>query len=446
MASQPPTPPGAGARGAAAEEEAFVLAQTQGFLPQPEGGDGREGGGDVYPDEDPRGFGGEGDGGDDLDGEPLGAAYDYANHPAVVGFQDAAEGDPGAGAGRRDDQPILGNPAAGRREAPPPPKRAAVRPPGAPVGLNIPAGIPLYDAAGRLLGYQPAAPIQPPPTASVPRGIPLYDASGQLAGFQPGQLPTTSRVTPSLSTAASSATRPQGTTSGLSGVPSFVQVPVMSGAFMPPPQVLQQIESAGGAFGMILAYLAIPTDICLALLTGLDMNINESFVVILGLRDDELDRVISELRVAGKPISVGMRSRIRMAIRIARVMGGGENTNVTQLSTPPQQSTPTGSSSSTTPVEKNDPNMVALNETVSQTNDGKVKKLPRSVIKDYRKNYVAFHRVEPPTEEDIADELLTALHTVFFILELCYVDFCLFTPFWARLARKRRFIGLVPNE
>ena len=97
---------------------------------------------------------------------------------------------------------------------------------------------------------------------------------------------------------------------------------------MPPPQVIQQITAAGGPFGMVLAYLTIPTDICLALLTELDMSINESYVVILGLRDDEVDKVISDIRVAGKPTSVGMRSRIRMAFKIARVLGGSEPGNV----------------------------------------------------------------------------------------------------------------------
>ena len=125
----------------------------------------------------------------------------------------------------------------------------------------------------------------------------------------------------------------------------------MSRAFMPPPQVLQQIAAAGGAFGMILAYLTIPTEICLALLTALDMSINESYVVILGVRDDELDRVISDIRVAGKPISVGMRSRIRMAVKIARVLGGSEPEHAPQPTTVqhgPVDTSSTGASPSTT--------------------------------------------------------------------------------------------------
>ena len=176
----------------------------------------------------------------------------------------------------------------------------------------VPKGIPLYDNMGRLLGLQPAEPIRPAPAAAVPQGIPLYDVAGNLVGFQPGVIPTTSRVT---STPTSSTTPPgQGSVPGLTGSPSFVQAPILSGAFMPPPQVQAQISSSGGAFGMILAYLTVPPDIRLALLNSLDMHVNESYVVMLGLRDEELDNTIADLRVGGKPIPIGMRSRIRMAV------------------------------------------------------------------------------------------------------------------------------------
>ena len=253
MASQPPTPTGVGA---AAQEEAFEAARLQGFLAPPgEDGDHGEGEGEEiqFIDEDA----GPGDaGGGGVTGEATGAAFDYANHPAVTGFPVGVDG---ARVQGRDD--------VGGRRGPAQPK--APSPP-----LTVPPGVPLYDSSGRLLGYQPTTMIRPPPSSTVPQGIPLYDAMGQLMGFQPGPMPTTSRV------ATTPMTSPTGSgtagAAGLSGAPSFVQSPVLSGAFMPPPQVIQQITAAGGPFGMILAYLTIPTEICLALLTALEMNINES--------------------------------------------------------------------------------------------------------------------------------------------------------------------------
>ena len=84
-----------------------------------------------------------------------------------------------------------------------------------------------------------------------------------------------------------------------------------------------------------------------------------------------------------------------MAVRISRVLRGADP-NGTSQSTPPQPGLSAASASSTATSEKNDPNMVSLSETVSQTNGGKVKKLPRHVIKEYRNNYIAYHKVEPP--------------------------------------------------
>ena len=72
MASQPPTPPGAG--GAAAQEEAFEAAQAQGFLAPIELGGGQDDGDDAQPVEEVQRVdeADQADDAGDIDGEPLG--------------------------------------------------------------------------------------------------------------------------------------------------------------------------------------------------------------------------------------------------------------------------------------------------------------------------------------------------------------------------------------
>ena len=114
MASSP-TPPEV--RGAAAQEEAFEAARAQGFLAPASNPEDEPDEEDVQPVGELQDEGGEGY--VEPAPDPAGAAMDYANHPAVVGFR--GEPDPSAAVRGR------ATPYSGRREPPPQPKLAAPR-------------------------------------------------------------------------------------------------------------------------------------------------------------------------------------------------------------------------------------------------------------------------------------------------------------------------------
>ena len=113
-----------------------------------------------------------------------------------------------------------------------------------------------------------------PPTSGPP---PLSKASATPSS----QAPTFAKATGAVGTEPS---RPD-----LAGQPAFTAVPLMTGAFMPPPAVLQEIESRGNAFSFFLTYMGVAPDVGISFLAAMDLPVNEHYVSFLGVRDDEID-------------------------------------------------------------------------------------------------------------------------------------------------------------
>ena len=77
----------------------------------------------------------------------------------------------------------------------------------------------------------------------------------------------------------------------LAGQPAFAAVPLMTGAFMPPPAVLKEIADRGNAFSFYLTYMGVTSTVGLNCLGELDLPVNEHFVSFLGIRDDEIEEI-----------------------------------------------------------------------------------------------------------------------------------------------------------
>ena len=94
----------------------------------------------------------------------------------------------------------------------------------------------------------------------------------------------------------------------------------------------------------------------------------------------------------------------------------------------------------------NDPNTVALADTVDQTSKAVIRILPPDKIKKMRAKYIAKVGTKPTEDEDVAKEQLSALFVAVTIMMSVYADFALWVPFWKRMLKKKRFMGRVPDE
>ena len=86
--------------------------------------------------------------------------------------------------------------------------------------------------------------------------------------------------------------------------------------------------------------------------------------------------------------------------------------------------------------------LVAFSETVHQSSDVKVKRLTPKMLKDASRDYKKSDTIDPPEDEAIAEEQLTALYALVTHMCTIFVDFCIWVPHWARLAKKLRFKGM----
>ena len=94
----------------------------------------------------------------------------------------------------------------------------------------------------------------------------------------------------------------------------------------------------------------------------------------------------------------------------------------------------------------NDPNTVALSDTVDQTSKAVIQILPPDKVKKMRARFVEKNGVKPTEDEDVAKEQLSALFVAVTIMMSVYADFALWVPFWKRMLKKKRFMGRVPDE
>ena len=160
--------------------------------------------------------------------------------------------------------------------------------------------------------------------ATTPTGI-GGPPMGFLSGLMPERDAAAAAVAPPLRGAPPSKapTPPRTDLPDLSGQPSFTTVPLMTGAFMPPPAVLKEIADRGNAFSFYLTYMGVTSTAGLIFLEALDLPVNEHFVSFLGIRDDEIEEIF-DTAPKEKRYTISLKSKIRMAFKVIRAMGGVE--------------------------------------------------------------------------------------------------------------------------
>ena len=89
--------------------------------------------------------------------------------------------------------------------------------------------------------------------------------------------------------------------------------------------------------------------------------------------------------------------------------------------------------------------LVPLADTVMQLSKLEVPVLSKYDLTTARMRYVSRQLGQPPIQEDVSKEQLTALHAVIFTYDNIYADFSVWVPNGSRLLKKKRFIGLVLN-
>ena len=72
--------------------------------------------------------------------------------------------------------------------------------------------------------------------------------------------------------------------------------------------------------------------------------------------------------------------------------------------------------------------------------------LDEKTIRELRKAYRDQEGDDPAEDEEVIRDQLTAFVTILTELRFISVDFAVWTPFWTRFAKRKRFIGLVPDE
>ena len=135
-----------------------------------------------------------------------------------------------------------------------------------------------------------------------------------------------------------------------------------------------------------------------------------------------------------------MKSKIRTAFKIARSLSGIQ---------PAASPLPTSATTSLVSEAKDittDPNTIALSDTVDQTSKAVAKILPDAQLKKMRARFTNHNGVKPTEDEDVTKEQLSALFVAVFTMISVYADFALWVPFWKRMLKKKRFMGVVPDE
>ena len=94
--------------------------------------------------------------------------------------------------------------------------------------------------------------------------------------------------------------------------------------FMPPPDVISEMKGKYkstllGIF--IYAGVKMPGSNAFQEVTGI--SVREHFSVSLGITASDEEEAIKDMRVGSNPVKLGVKARIRLALRIARNLSGG---------------------------------------------------------------------------------------------------------------------------
>ena len=209
---------------------------------------------------------------------------------------------------------------------------------------------------------------------------------------------------------------------------------------------LEAIEADGGSLASVLAFTGIDSDLGMNFLEKIDLDATSHYSICSELDRNDIDGVLKEMVKDGQPLTIGIKAKLRLALRIGRALTGVAEPPMIQ----PAPVTPTPASSSTTLALKSatgDPiDTVKLSETVLQGNNAVIKLMSDEELARVRGVYEEEVGDEPPEEEDVTIEQLTALDTVVRVLGRIYCDFALWVPFWNRMVKALKFQGKVINE
>ena len=223
--------------------------------------------------------------------------------------------------------------------------------------------------------------------------------------------------------------------------PSAVRVPLAAVGYLPDPVTLNNIVEGGSTFALVLAYTGVDADIGRKFLQKAGLSEEDLFNTVATIRDDEIENTLDEVALEEEsPIPLGVKSKIRTAFKIARSLSG------IQPAAPPLPISTTTSLGSEAKDITTDPNTIALSDTVDQTSKAVVKILPNAQLKKMRARFVKHNGVKPTEDEDVTKEQLSALFVAVFTMISVYADFALWVPFWRRMLKKKRFMGVVPDE
>ena len=212
---------------------------------------------------------------------------------------------------------------------------------------------------------------------------------------------------------------------------------------LPQGEDLENIEADGGTLASVLAFTGVDSDLGLDFLTRIGLGASAHFSVCSELDRSDIDAVLKEMTKGGQPLTIGSKAKLRLALRIGRALSGVAEPPVLQ----PAPVTPTPASSSTTLALKSatgDPiDTVKLSETVLQGNNAVIKLMSDEELARVKAVYEEEVGDEPPEEEDVTIEQLTALDAEVRVLGRIYCDFALWVPFWNRMVKALKFQGNV---
>ena len=226
----------------------------------------------------------------------------------------------------------------------------------------------------------------PPAGEEAPPGVPDPVPPPQRTGQQ-----TPGNITPPVVTGGPAASR--------------FSVPLSAVGFLPDAATINGVVAAGSYFSLILAHTGIDAIFGRKFLAKAGISEDDLYNIVAPIRDDEIETALDGIAADdGAPVPLGLKAKVRTAFLIARSLAG-----VTPAPPPVAASSSATSQGMTDGNITNDPNTVALADTVDQTSKAVIRILPPDKIKKTRAKHIAKVGTKPTEDEDVAKEQLSAL-------------------------------------
>ena len=192
---------------------------------------------------------------------------------------------------------------------------------------------------------------------------------------------------------------------------------------------------------MLMTFVKVPQHVGIAFMRASGLTDTDHYSVIAGITEHEVEDVIAKIVVEGTPLTLGDKAKIRNLFLVGRGILGV----AAPASRPP--ATPTTTTEAPAPSQsKTTADTLQLSEVIIQTSKAEVRMLAVSEINKARRRYRLVMGINPPEEEQVTREQLSALNTVIKELDSIFADFGVWVPFWTRLANKRRFMDRIIDE